>query len=56
MLYRFSVDNILDIYEYTEGKDIPGAILWVDFEKASDSVEHSFRISALRKMFWGENV
>ena len=44
-----SVRHILDIYEYTEGKDIPSALLFVDFEKAFKTVEHLFIISVLRK-------
>ena len=33
---------IMDVIEYTEFNEIPGAILLLDIEKAFDSVSHNF--------------
>ena len=45
------IRNILDIYDYTEKYNTPGALLLADFEKAFDSIEIPFVIAVLRK-FW----
>ena len=37
-----SLRLILDIMEYTKYKDIPGVAVFVDFEKAFDSVEWNY--------------
>ena len=37
---------ILDIIDYTDFNDIPGAILLLDIEKAFDSVNHDFFVSS----------
>ena len=49
-----SVHLINDILEYMDENDIE-AILFSDFEKAFDSVEHSFIISILRAFGLGRN-
>ena len=40
---------ILDIIEYTQSNDIPGALILLDIEKAFDSVNHDFFCFALQK-------
>ena len=39
---------IIDIIEYTETNDIPGAILLLDIQKAFDSVSHDFLLKVLK--------
>ena len=43
-----SVRLINDILEYTDENDIEAILFSADFEKAYDSIEHSFIISTLR--------
>ena len=38
---------ILDIIDYTDFNEIPGAILLLDIEKAFDSVNHDFLLQVL---------
>ena len=42
-----SIRLISDIIEYTENNDVPGVLFSADFEKAFDSVEHSFIFAVL---------
>ena len=49
-----SIRNILDLYEYCESSNSPGALLLMDFEKAYDSLEHRFIISVLKKFNFGQ--
>lgn len=44
-----NVRLIIDIIEYTESEQIPGAILLLDIQKAFDSVSHDFLCCVLRK-------
>ena len=44
-----NVRLIIDIIEYTESEQIPGAILLLDIKKAFDSVSHDFLCCVLRK-------
>ena len=44
-----NVRLIIDIIEYTKYKNIPGAILLLDIQKAFDSVSHEFLIRVLKK-------
>ena len=48
-----SVRLINDILEYTNENDIEAILFSADFEKAFDSVEHSFIISTLRAFGFG---
>jgi hypothetical protein len=50
-----SIRNLLDLYEYTEKLNIPGAFLCMDFEKAFDSVEHNFMFEVLKRFNFGQN-
>ena len=50
-----NVRNLIDIYEFTETRNLPGAMLCVDFEKAFDTVEHNFLYSVLKRFNFGDN-
>ena len=50
-----SVRRILDIYEYCEKYNKPGALICLDFMKAFDSLEHNFMIKTLEKFNFGPN-
>ena len=53
---RFIGENrrwLFGILEYSECQDIPGLLLWLDFEKAVDSVEWSFIDKALHSFHIG---
>lgn len=39
--------SILDIIAHTESSKLPGVLLFIDFEKAFDSIEHDFLYKAL---------
>ena len=43
-----SVHLILDIFDYTENNYIPGVIIFLDIEKAFDSVSHNFLLQVLK--------
>ena len=44
----------LDIIDYTDFNDIPGAILLLDIEKAFDSVSHDFLFQVLKHFNFGD--
>ena len=47
---RYTGENdrfILDIFEYYENKSMDGILLFLDFEKAFDSVEYNFMFKIL---------
>ena len=44
---------INDILEYIDENDIEAILFSADFEKASDSIEHSFIISTLKAFGFG---
>ena len=46
---------ILDIFEYCQHKDLDGILLFLDFEKAFDSVEYKFIFKTLEKLNFGPN-
>ena len=50
-----SVCLINDILEYTDENDMEAISFSADFEKAFDSVEHSFIISTLRASGFGSD-
>ena len=37
-----NIHSILDIMDYTKAKNLPGILLFIDFEKAFDSLEWDF--------------
>ena len=47
---------IYDIIAYAECKDIPGILLFIDFEKAFDCVSHDFLWNVLDYFNYGSNV
>ena len=46
---------IMDVIEYTECNETPGAILFLDIEKAFDSVSHDFLLQILKYFNFGDN-
>ena len=46
--------TIVDIYEYCEENDIDGILLFLDFQKAFDSVEWNFMFRVLKMFNFGE--
>ena len=46
---------LMDIIDYTEANNIPGALLLLDIEKAFDSVSHEFLLRVLEKFNFGNN-
>ena len=51
-----SIRLILDIMEYTKHKDIPGVAVFLDFEKAFDSVEWSYIHKCLEATNFGPDL
>ena len=47
---------ILDMIEYTEENQLPGLLFFADFEKAFDSIDHSFMIKALQFFNFGPSI
>lgn len=45
---------ILDVFEYYMHNDLDGILLFVDFEKAFDSVEYNFMFKTLEKFNFGD--
>ena len=52
---RESIRLIDDILEYANDNDIPGILFSADFEKAFDSIDHSFMFAVLEKFGFGPN-
>ena len=55
---RYIGDNarlILDIFEYRNDNDQDGILLFLDFEKAFDSIEWNFLFKSLEKINFGSN-
>ena len=48
-----NIRSILDIMEYTKVKKLPGLLLFIDFEKAFDSLEWDFLEKCLEKFYFG---
>ena len=44
-----------DLLEYMDYNNLPGYLVTIDFEKAFDSVDHTFLCASLRKFGFGEN-
>ena len=50
-----NIRTILDVFEYTNNQVNPGAMIFLDFEKAFDTVSWDFLLKALKKFNFGEN-
>jgi hypothetical protein len=50
-----NIRNLIDLYEYVEKLNIPGALISIDFQKAFDSVEHNFLFAVLQKYNFGNS-
>ena len=48
-----SIRLITDLLQYTEENSVGGIIFYADFEKAFDSIEHSFIFAALKPFGFG---
>ena len=48
-----SIRTIQDVFEYTKLKDIEGMLIFIDFEKAFDSINWTFMNLALEKLNFG---
>ena len=48
--------SILDIMDYTKTYDIPGLLLFIDFEKAFDSLELNFMFKCLEVFGFGPSL
>ena len=51
-----NVRSILDIMEYTKVKILPGLLLFIDFEKAFDSLEWDFLEKCSKKVNFGPDL
>ena len=51
-----NIRSILDIMEYTKVKKLPGLLLFIDFEKAFDSLEWDFLEKCLEKFNFGPDL
>ena len=49
-----NIRTIFDLIDYTQEKQLPGLLLFLDFEKAFDSLEWSFLFNSLRKFNFGD--
>ena len=47
---------LFDIIEYTEEHDIPGMLLFTDFEKAFDSINHEYITEILNLFYFGRDL
>ena len=48
--------SILDIFDYTEMSKMPGVLLFIDFEKAFDSIEWDFLYKSLAAFDFGPTL
>ena len=49
------IRSIFDIMDFTAKENIPGLLLFIDFQKAFDSVEWEFLIESLKKFNFGRD-
>ncbi len=55
---RFIGNNIrlvMDIFDYCEQENKPGALILLDYQKAFDTIEWKFMFEVLRKFNFGED-
>ena len=50
-----TIRSIFDIMDFTVNENIPGLLLFIDFQKAFDSVEWNFLYECLKMFNFGEN-
>ena len=50
-----SIRIIDDILDYTENNGLPGILFSADFEKAFDSIDHTFILAVLKKFGFGND-
>ena len=50
-----AIRSIFDIIDFTAKENIPGLLLFIDFQKAFDSVEWEFLIEGLKKFNFGRD-
>ena len=50
-----AIRSIFDIMDFTAKENIPGLLLFIDFQKAFDSVEWEFLIESLKKFNFGRD-
>ena len=51
-----NIRSILDIMQYTQGKKFPGLLLFIDFEKAFDSLEWDYLNRCLQLFNFGPDI
>ena len=51
-----AVRSIIDVMDYTKEQNIPGIILFIDFEKAFDSLDWNFMLKCLNVFGFGPSV
>jgi len=50
-----AIRSIFDIMDFTAKENIPSLLLFIDFQKAFDSVEKEFLIESLKKFNFGRD-
>ena len=50
-----AIRSIFDIIDFTAKENIPGLLLFIDFQKTFDSVEWEFLIESLKKLNFGRD-
>ena len=50
-----AIRSIFDIIDFTAKENIPGLLLFIDFQKTFDSVEWEFLIESLKKLNFGQD-
>ena len=51
-----TIRSIFDIMDFSVSENIPGLLLFIDFQKAFDSVEWNFLFESLKMFNFGENL
>jgi len=51
-----AVRSILDVMDFTKKENIPGILLFIDFEKAVDSVDWNLMLKCLDVFGFGPNL